>query len=94
MNPDGFFENYLFMDWSLQVFMDLDSWGHVPPTLQSVKSYNKKIDQDKFAYNSLVSIHDDRISNLEKLGFTKTRTGLLNFFSFPTKAEKRSFNEV
>ncbi|MFT6923814.1 MAG: hypothetical protein ACJA1C_002834 [Crocinitomicaceae bacterium] len=67
LNPEGFQENYLFMDWSLKVFRDLDSWGHAPPSHASVEAYDNKIDAKAFAYHSIVEIHDDRISNVDKL---------------------------
>jgi len=67
LNPNGFFENYLFMDWSLIVFDKLKAWGDKPPNLQKVKAFNNdSISYKDFVYNSIVNIHDDRISNKEK----------------------------
>lgn len=67
LNPNGFFENYLFMDWSLMVFDKLNAWGDNPPNLQQVKAFNNdSISYKDFVYNSIVNIHDDRISNKEK----------------------------
>ena len=67
LNPNGFFENYLFMDWSLMVFDKLNAWGDNPPNLQQVKVFNNdSISYKDFVYNSIVNIHDDRISNKEK----------------------------
>lgn len=68
LNPNGFFENYIFMDWSLKVFLQLDSWGHEPPTLKQVREYSQTIDFKNFAHHSIVDIHDDRISNRNKVG--------------------------
>lgn len=67
LNPNGFFENYLFMDWSLIVFDKLNAWGDNPPNLQKVKTFNNDcISYKEFVYNSIINIHDDRISNKEK----------------------------
>jgi hypothetical protein len=76
LNPDGFFENYLFMDWSLQVFQDLNSWGHLPPSVHKVESYHQNINAKEFAYNSIVKYHDDRISNLNKVKVLQRFSGL------------------
>jgi hypothetical protein len=67
LNPNGFYENYLFMDWSLMVFNKLDSWGDNPPAIDSLKLFNNdSIKYKEFVYNSVVNIHDDRISNRNK----------------------------
>ena len=67
LNPDGFQENYLFMDWSLKVFRDLNGWGHQPPSQEDIRRYSPELDDKEFAYHSIVEIHDDRISNINKL---------------------------
>jgi len=67
LNPNGFFENYLFMDWSMVVFDQLNAWGDNPPTTNSVKNFdNASIKYEQFVYDSIVNIHDDRISNKDK----------------------------
>lgn len=67
LNPNGFYENYLFMDWSLVVFDQLNSWGDNPPAIASVKTFdNGVIKYEQFVYDSIVNIHDDRISNKDK----------------------------
>jgi len=76
LNPDGFFENYLFMDWSLQVFEDLDSWGHKPPSIEQVESYKPNSNPKTFAFNSIVKYHDDRISNRNKVKVLRQFSGL------------------
>lgn len=67
LNPNGFFENYLFMDWSMIVFDRLKSWGDNPPSIDAAKNFdNTSIVYDQFVYDSIVNIHDDRISNKDK----------------------------
>jgi Sulfotransferase family len=71
-NPGGFYENYLFMDWSLSIFDGLDSWGHVPPSEEEVRNYNpNQINYEKYLYQTIVQIHDDRISNFNKANLLK-----------------------
>ena len=71
-NRNGFYENFLFMDWSLSVFEALDSWGHAPPTEEKVRNYNiNELDYKKYVYQSIVEIHDDRISNVNKINALK-----------------------
>lgn len=67
LNSSGFHENYLFMDWSLSVFDQYESWGHIPPEEEQIRNYSylSKSHQE-FAYQSIVEIHDDRISNVQK----------------------------
>lgn len=66
-NPDGFFENYLFMDWSLCAFEKANSWGHIPPSLKHVTSLDFDfIERKAFIKESFCEIHDDRITNWHK----------------------------
>ena len=66
-NPGGFYENHLFMDWSLSIFEELDSWGHIPPSEKELDKYDvNRLDYKRFLHESIVQIHDDRISNLNK----------------------------
>ena len=67
LNSNGFYENYLFMDWSLKVFRDLNSWGDNLPSKEAVEEYQNEIDFKNFARHSIVDIHDDRISNAAKV---------------------------
>lgn len=72
LNPNGFFENYLMMDWSLHVFKKLNAWGDNPPSSNSVEEFiGYKYAFHDFAYDSLVNIHDDRISNWNKVSVLK-----------------------
>jgi hypothetical protein len=72
LNPDGFFENYLFMEMSLYAFTKLNSWGHIPPDANSVDNLQfDKTDREKFAEFTLCGVHDDRISNLNKIDALK-----------------------
>ncbi|MGB3591792.1 MAG: sulfotransferase domain-containing protein [Nonlabens sp.] len=68
LNPDGFYENYLFMEWSLYLFVKINSWGDIPP--EKTKVINLKyhhLSYKEFVFNAIVSIHDDRLSNFQKL---------------------------
>lgn len=68
LNPDGFLENYFFMELSLYLFFKTNSWGDTPPEKSLVKKISlTEEDESSFAYLSLVKIHDDRISNINKL---------------------------
>ncbi|MFN3341359.1 MAG: hypothetical protein ACK40M_01605 [Flavobacteriales bacterium] len=68
LNPNGFFENYLFMDWSLFIFHKTDSWGHIPVTAQKMQSINfETISLKELCFDSFCHIHDERISNLNKI---------------------------
>lgn len=66
LNPEGFFENYLFMDLSMYIFKQLDAWGDSPPDPQRVAQFDlNSIDHKDFCKNSIVEFHDDRISNID-----------------------------
>jgi flagellin-specific chaperone FliS len=68
LNPDGFFENYLFMDFSLYIFHKTNSWGDNPPDSKKLDRITiDTMDYKDFIHYSIVAIHDDRISNLNKL---------------------------
>jgi hypothetical protein len=72
LNPDGFFENYLFMETSLYAFTKLNSWGHLPPASEKVSQLNfDKNDREQFASYTLCGVHDDRISNKNKMDVLK-----------------------
>ncbi len=72
LNPDGFFENYLFMDVSLFAFTKMNAWGHIPPLAEKVSKLDfSDYDRSKFAEFSLCGVHDDRISNKDKLKILK-----------------------
>lgn len=67
LNPDGFFENYLFMEWSMYVFEKLKRFGNDPPTREEVRGFDPAaFDYDEFIHHAIVNIHDDRISNKDK----------------------------
>jgi hypothetical protein len=68
LNPEGFFENYLFMETSLYAFSKLDSWGHIPPEPGKVEELDfDEEDRKQFAEYTLCGVHDDRISNRNKM---------------------------
>lgn len=72
LNPDGFFENYLFMETSLMAFSKLNSWGDQPPAPDKVAGLNfDNSDREQFAEYTLCGIHDDRISNKNKIDVLK-----------------------
>jgi hypothetical protein len=73
LNPDGFFENYIFMETSLMAFDKLNSWGHVPPAPEKVQQlqFDEK-DRERFAEFTLCGVHDDRISNANKMDALKS----------------------
>jgi hypothetical protein len=76
LNPDGFHENFLFMEWSLMAFNQMGAWGDNPPTEQALKDYkNANIGYEDFVYNAIVNVHDDRISNKDKSRILKKYYG-------------------
>lgn len=72
LNRDGFFENYLFMDASLYAFNKLTAWGHLPPSTEEVMKVDLTESEEKlFQEFSLCGVHDDRISNRNKIHVLK-----------------------
>lgn len=66
-NPEGFYENFLFMDTSLYLFQLLNSWGHQPPTDVDVETLSlKDIVYEDYVRFSMVDVHDERVPNREK----------------------------
>lgn len=72
LNPEGFFENYIFMEMSLMAFSKLNSWGHIPPdaSVATQLKFDEK-DREQFAEYTLCGVHDDRISNKNKMDALK-----------------------
>jgi hypothetical protein len=67
LNPDGFYENFLMMEWSIHIFNKLNSWGDKPPKDEDVKSFDlNTINYKEFVFDAIVNMHDDRISNKNK----------------------------
>lgn len=99
LNRDGFFENYLFMDASLYCFDKLNAWGHIPPVAQDVKRLDfSKEDAERFPWFSVCAVHDDRISNKNKVMVLKNY-GLLSLdryladqFRFPMAIKNPHFS--
>ena len=98
LNPDGFYENYLLMDWSLHMFHEMGAWGDQPPTLNQVEAIiNKELSENSFVRDSIINIHDDRISNwnkmrvLSKYGPNHLDTYLSDCFSKPLAVKNPHF---
>lgn len=86
LNPNGFFENYIFMETSLYAFSKLNSWGHLPPVPEAVEQLEfDSNDRKQFAEYTLCGIHDDRISNKNKIDALKN----YDLLSLNTYLEKR-----
>lgn len=66
LNPDGFLENHFCMDLSMYLFYKTNSWGDAPPSKKTVEEI-KLTDDNEMIYFSMVNIHDDRISNVNKI---------------------------
>jgi hypothetical protein len=67
LNPDGFLENYFFMDLSNYLFYKSKSWGDIPPDIETVEKMEMETDdRHKMAKFSIITLHDDRISNFNK----------------------------
>lgn len=68
LNPNGFLENYFFMDLSMFVFYKSNSWGDNPPSKEVLKNLDlQKCENDEGARFSILKMHDDRISNWNKI---------------------------
>lgn len=68
INPDGYFENYFFMDFSRYLFEITNSYGDNPPAEEIVDKIElKKLRDDDFRKFTLLKIHDDRVKNLNKM---------------------------
>ncbi len=99
LNPDGFFENYLFMETSLMLFTKLNSWGHLPPTESALNNFEfSATDKQTFAEFTLCGVHDDRISNKNKMAVLKNydlfslNTYLQKEFKFPYAIKNPHFS--
>lgn len=87
LNPDGFLENHFCMDLSMYLFYKTNSWGDSPPGKLSVESLElREEDDNEMVAFSMMKIHDDRISNLNKL-----RTQLQGSASHPQKYFNTNF---
>lgn len=68
LNPDGFLEDYFFMQLSLYLFHKLNAWGDRPPLPEDVAGLSEeKLSNAEFRKYALMEIHDDRVRNLNKL---------------------------
>lgn len=68
LNPNGFLEDYFFMECTLAVFAKTNSWGDAPPDKNTLKQFDlRQLNQNEIVKFSLLQIHDDRISNYNKL---------------------------
>jgi hypothetical protein len=68
INPDGYFENYFFMDFSRYLFELTNSYGDNPPAEAEVEKIDlKNLRDDNFRKFTLLKIHDDRVKNLNKM---------------------------
>lgn len=72
INPDGYFENYFFMDLSRYLFHLTNSYGDNPPEENLIDKIDPKtLRDDAFRKFTLLEIHDDRVSNRNKLDVLK-----------------------
>jgi hypothetical protein len=89
LNPNGFLENHFCMELSMYLFYKTNSWGDAPPKKLVVGSSEfVEADDDKMVWFSLTKIHDDRISNVNKL-----KTQLQGSASSPKGYFNYNFNE-
>jgi len=88
LNPEGFLENYPFMDLSMYIFYLTNSYGDSPPEKAAIEKLSLSGIRDSDAAKfSLLKIHDSRISNLNKIN------ALFNFnFSQPQLYLNNCFN--
>lgn len=68
LNPKGFLENFYFMELTLVLFAKTGSWGDNPPDKEKLQGISfGKLNHNEGVKFSLLKIHDDRISNYNKL---------------------------
>ncbi|MDQ3110044.1 MAG: sulfotransferase [Bacteroidota bacterium] len=68
INPDGYFENYFFMDFSRYLFHLTNSYGDNPPEKKALEKIElTKLRNDNFRKFTLLEIHDDRVKNIDKM---------------------------
>ncbi|HTF04868.1 MAG TPA: hypothetical protein VK826_12665 [Bacteroidia bacterium] len=66
-NPDGFLENYFFMDFSRYLFHITHAAGDRPPKAEDVaKIKPEDLDDDAFRSYTLLVLRDSRVSNRNK----------------------------
>lgn len=89
LNPEGFLENHFCMELSMYLFYKTESWGDSPPAKLRVESLelSEETDNEMVAF-SLMKIHDDRISNMNKL-----KTQLQGSASHPNLYFNSNFTE-
>lgn len=89
LNPKGFLEDYFFMELTLSVFVKTNSWGDAPPDSNLLRQFDlRKLNHDEAVKFSLLQIHDDRISNYNKL-----KVMLSGDFSRPEEYLKRFYTD-
>lgn len=89
LNPDGFLENHFCMELSMYLFYKTESWGDSPPDKLRVESLELSEEADnEMVWFSLTKIHDDRISNVNKL-----KTQLQGSASNPENYFNSNFSE-
>jgi hypothetical protein len=68
LNPDGYLENYFFIELSIYLFHLLKSAGDAPPDENAVEKLTTgDLSDDAFRKFCLLGIHDDRVSNVNKM---------------------------
>jgi hypothetical protein len=86
LNPGGFLENHFCMELSMYLFKKTNSWGDTPPEKLRIESLELSAEDDnKMVWFSLTKIHDDRISNVNKLktqlnGSASSPKGYFNYY--------------
>lgn len=68
--PDGFLENYMFMEYSVFQLYHAGGWGDIEPS----KPFKNPVDikHDEFVDHCVRKMHDDRISNINKVRLLKS----------------------
>lgn len=68
--PDGFLENYLFMEYSVFQLYHAGGWGDKLPTKDFIEP--TEIRHEQFVDHCIRKMHDDRISNKDKIRILKS----------------------
>lgn len=92
LNPEGFLENHFCMELSMYLFYKTGSWGDMPPDTSVVEKLKlSEADDNKMVWFSLTQIHDDRISNYNKLKVQLQGSALHPQKYFNANFSERSF---
>jgi hypothetical protein len=96
LNPNGFFEDYIFAEYSRYILHKLNSWGDNPPDLKLVEKLDwNDVEIDKMIDFSFHVTKEDRITFEQKIKTFKTLCKLgLNLYVSKEIAAKNPYIKI